>query len=355
MSDECFVVVNLLAGRGRCRRLWPAIEQSLRRSRLPFRHVFTEAPGAAIDIARRAAKDFSTVVAVGGDGTIHEVATGLVGTTAKLGIIPAGTGNDFVKMLGIPPKDPFKAIPILTAGRTARVDVGRIGERYFVNGLGMGLDGAIAWRVFRSWRWPALARWIYLYAAIREALFFCSSEMEITAPDWRVSDTLLMIGASNGRYHGGDFLLAPHAEIDDGLFDVYMISDMNPLRRIREIPKTRRGEHIFLPEVQIKRAPWIEILPKNPIPGHLDGEPTEFPAEKLRIELLPKELEVIVGEEKLAGLGSRYSTARWTSHRATSEGRSYVFTTGASWKSRGERLSDCLSKSTGLRSPTGGL
>jgi len=293
MTDEYFVIVNLLAGRGRCRRLWPSIECALRSSRLPFRHVFTAAPGAATEIARRTAKDFSTIVAVGGDGTIHEVAAGLMGSQAKLGIIPAGTGNDFVKMLGIPPKDPIGAIEILKSGLSRRVDVGRVGERYFVNGLGVGLDGAVAWRVFRSWRWPALARWIYLYAAVREALFFRSSDIEITAPDWRVSDTLLMVGASNGRYHGGDFLLVPHAEVDDGLFDVYMISDMPPLRRLREIPKTRRGEHISLPEVQIKRAPWIEIFTEQPLLGHLDGEPTEFPAGRLRIELLPKALEVI--------------------------------------------------------------
>jgi diacylglycerol kinase (ATP) len=295
MTDECFVIVNLLAGRGRCRRLWPSIERALRSSQLPFRHVFTQAPGAAIEIARRAAEDFSVVVAVGGDGTIHEVATGLMGSSAKLGIIPAGTGNDFVKMLGIPPKDPIGAIEILHSGLPRRVDVGRVGERYFVNGLGVGLDGAVAWRVWRSWRWPALAPWIYLYAAVREALFFRSSDVEIVAPDWGASGRLLMVGASNGRYHGGDFLLVPHAEIDDGLFDVYMIADMAPFRRLREVPKTRRGEHITLPEVQIRRAPWVEIVSKKPLLGHLDGEPVEFPAGRLRVELLPKALEVISG------------------------------------------------------------
>ncbi len=295
MADECFVIVNLLAGRGRCRRLWPSIERALRSSRLAFCHLFTEAPGAAIEIARRAAKDFSTIVAVGGDGTIHEVATGLMGSSAKLGIIPAGTGNDFVKMLGIPPKDPLRAIEILQEGRTRRVDIGRVGERYFVNGLGVGLDGAVAWRVWRSWRWPALAPWIYLYAAVREALFFRSSDVEIVAPDWRASGRLMMVGASNGRYHGGDFLLVPHAQVDDGLFDVYMIADMAPLKRILSISKTRRGEHISLPEVQIRRAPWVEIVSEKPLPGHLDGEPVEFPAERLRVELLPKALEVIGG------------------------------------------------------------
>ncbi len=293
MADECFVIVNLLAGRGRCRHLWPAIEHALKSSRLAFCHVFTEAPGAAIEIARRAAKNFSVVVAVGGDGTIHEVATGLMGSSAKLGIIPAGTGNDFVKMLGIPPKDPLRAVEILQEGQTQRVDIGRVGERYFVNGLGVGLDGAIARRVFRSWRWPLLARWIYLYAAIYEALYYRSSELEIRTPSWRHSGRLLMVGASNGRYHGGDFQLVPHAEIDDGFFDVYMISDMAPLRRIREIPKARRGEHITLPEVQIKRADRVEIISEDSLLGHLDGEPTEFPAGKIQIELLPKALEVI--------------------------------------------------------------
>lgn len=295
MSDECFIIVNLLAGRGRCRRLWPAIEHALRRSRLSFRYVFTEAPGAAIAIAQRAARDFSTVVAVGGDGTIHEVATGLMGTQAKLGLIPAGTGNDFVKMLSIPPKDPIQAIPILERGQTRRVDVGRVGEHYFVNGLGVGLDGAVAWRVFRSWRWPGLAPWIYLYAAVREALFFRSGELAVRAPEWEHAGTVMMLGVCNGRYLAGDFRLAPYAEVDDGLFDIYLIADMAPLRRILQIPKARRGEHISLPEVQIKRAPWVEIVSESSLMGHLDGEPIEFPPGKLRIELLPQALEVIVG------------------------------------------------------------
>ncbi|MCX8102890.1 MAG: diacylglycerol kinase family lipid kinase [Candidatus Bipolaricaulota bacterium] len=293
MTDECFVIVNLLAGRGRCRRLWPSIERALKSSRLPFRHVFTEAPGAAIEVARRAAEDFSVVVAVGGDGTIHEVATGLMGTEAKLGIIPAGTGNDFVKMLGIPPKDPLPAIPILEAGRTKRVDVGRIGEHYFVNGLGVGLDGAVAWRVFRSWRWPWLAHWIYLYAVVREALFFQSDALSVCAPEWEHSGTLMMLGVCNGRYLAGDFQLAPHAEIDDGLFDVYLISDMPPLRRILQIPKARKGRHLELPEVQLRHTPWVEIASERPLLGHLDGEPIEFPPGRLRVELLPKALEVI--------------------------------------------------------------
>lgn len=295
MTDECFVVVNLIAGRGRCRRLWPAIEHTLKNSRLSFRHEFTEAPGAATELARRVAQDFSTVIAVGGDGTIHEVAAGLMHTRATLGIIPAGTGNDFVKMLGIPPLDVRRAVAILEAGQTKRVDVGRIGEHHFVNGLGVGLDGAVAWRVFRRWHWPGLARWTYLYAATREALFFRSFELEITAANWRESGKLLMAGASNGRYHGGDFKLAPNAEIDDGLFDVYMISDMHPVKRIREIPKVRRGEHLSLPEVQIKRAPWVEIFSEKPLLGHLDGEPMEFPAGSLQVELLPQALEIIVG------------------------------------------------------------
>lgn len=293
MNDEYFVIVNLLAGRGRCRRLWPQIEALLKKNKLSFRAALTEAPGTATEIARRASRDFSIVVAVGGDGTIHEVAGGLIGTKTKLGIIPAGTGNDFVKMLEIPALDPAPAVKILQAQRSRRVDAGRWGERTFVNGLGVGLDGAAAWRIFRRWNWPGLAHWTYLYAAVYEALFYRSSELEIRAPDWQVSGRLMMVGASNGRFHGGDFKLAPEAEIDDGLFDIYMISEMSPLRRLQKIPMVRRGEHLGLPEVQIRRAPWIEISSERPLLGHLDGEPLEFPAGSFRVEILPKALEVI--------------------------------------------------------------
>lgn len=291
MTEELFLIVNLLAGQGRCRRLWPVIERVLKCSGLPFYHEFTKAPGAATEVARRAAKNSPVVVAVGGDGTIHEVVGGLMGTGSRLGIIPAGTANDFVKMLGIPP-DPHRAVVILKAGQTKRVDVGQLGERYFVNGLGLGLDGAVAWRVFWRRGWPG--HFIYLYAAIREALSFRASELEVKGPDWSCSGRLMMVGATNGRHFGG-FILTPYAEIDDGLFDVYMVSDMHPLRRITQIPKARRGAHLSLPEVRIERAPWVEITSERPLLGHLDGEPVELPPGSFRVELLPRALEVIAG------------------------------------------------------------
>lgn len=295
MSEEYFLIVNLLAGRGRCRYLWPQLEHLLRKTGLNFRFALTEAPGAGTELAARASRDYPVVVAVGGDGTIHEVAAGVMGSQAKLGIIPAGTGNDFVKMLGIPPDDLVQAAQILKESRSKKVDVGRLGERFFVNGLGLGLDGAVAWRVFRLWRWPIVRHWIYLYAAIHEALCFRSVRLEIKGPDWKYSGALMMLGASNGRYHGGDFKLAPNAEIDDGLFDVYLIADMSPLRRLLKIPIVRRGEHLELPEVQMQRASWIEIVSEKPLLGHLDGEPIELPAGGFRVGLLPKALEVIVG------------------------------------------------------------
>ncbi len=292
MSEEYCVIVNLLAGRGRCRHLWPQIEALLKKTGLRFHAVLTEAPGTATEIAVRASRDFPVVVAVGGDGTIHEVAGGLIGTKTQMGIIPAGTGNDFVKMLDVP-LEPRRAVEILKRRETQRVDVGRVGEHYFVNGLGVGLDGAVAWRCFRLQRWPG--HFIYLYAAIHEALLFRSLAIEIKGPDWKHSGSLMMVGASNGRYHGGDFKLAPEAEIDDGLFDVYMISDMGRWRRLLKIPVVRRGEHLGLPEVQIKRAPWVEISSEQPLLGHLDGEPMELPAQGFRVEILPRALEVIVG------------------------------------------------------------
>lgn len=292
MSEEYFVIVNLLAGRGRCRQLWPQIEALFKKTGLRFRAVLTEAPGTATAIAARASRDFPVVVAVGGDGTIHEVAAGVIGSQAQLGIIPAGTGNDFVKMINVP-LEPRRAIEILKQSQTQPVDVGRVGEHYFVNGLGLGLDGAVAWRCFRLQRWPG--HFIYLYAAIHEALLFRSLEIEIKGPGWRHSGSLMMVGASNGQFHGGDFKLAPHAEIDDGLFDIYMISEMRRWRRLLKIPVVRRGEHLGLPEVQMKRAPWVEISSEQPLLGHLDGEPLEFPAGGFRVEILPRALEVIVG------------------------------------------------------------
>jgi diacylglycerol kinase (ATP) len=114
-------------------------------------------------------------------------------------------------------------------------------------------------------------------------------------PLWGFEGLFMMAGASNGHCHGGDFLLAPHAKVDDGLLDIHLITDMHPLRRLRQIPKVKKGEHITLAEVQMHQAPWLEFSSTEKLLAHLDGEPFTIIPGISRVEILPAELQVIVG------------------------------------------------------------
>jgi YegS/Rv2252/BmrU family lipid kinase len=311
MAERFFVILNPTCGRGQGERLLPRVRAALDQHRLDYRLYCTARAGEAIEVAVKASRDFSVIVAAGGDGTVNEVANGVMGSEAAVGVIPIGSGNDFAKSLSVPP-DLSKAVAILQKAQRRRVDLARLVERLgdlptridsqcrtdvagkspiFTNGLGIGLDGAVSHRnrVIKHLK----GELAYLWAAVREALAFRALPLELRTPDWSYTGTVLLAGASNGRFQGGDFMLAPQAEVDDGLLDVHLITDMQPLRRLMQIPKVRRGEHLSLPEVTILKAPWLELSSSVRLPAHLDGEPLFLEPGRVRVEVLPGGLEVI--------------------------------------------------------------
>lgn len=294
-EDTIVCVVNPVAGRGRTQRLLPALRARLDAQPRPYELRLTSGPGDAVERAQDAVKRGASIVAaVGGDGTVHEVANGLLSSAtpqgAALGVIPTGSGNDFCKAIGVP-LSLEGAVRALVEGRPKRVDVARLGDRYIVNGLGIGLDGAVAHRYRRMRRLRGEPG--YLWGAIHEALTFRAFSARVRGPDWEHAGPVLFVGASNGPYHGGDFRLAPDARVDDGQLDVHVVRDMPPLRRLVQIPKVRRGTHLKLPEFSLRRAPWVEFSVERRLPAHADGEPFWLEPGCHRVTLCPKALTVI--------------------------------------------------------------
>ena len=295
-KKDYLLIVNPTAGRGRTGRLLSSLDSSLKAHGLQYEFRSTHRPGEATKIARSAlVEGFKYIVAVGGDGTAHELVNGLIGSSVAFGMIPTGGGNDFPKAAGIP-LDFSQAINTLSEKHSRRVDVGLLGNRYFINGLGIGLDGAVSHRYKNMKRLRGELG--YLLGAVQEALSFSGFRVEITIPDWSYKGSALLIGASNGPSQGGDFKLAPEARVDDGFLDIHVISDMTPMRRLIQIPKVRQGKHLSLSEVEIKRAPWMEINLDRLLPAHLDGEPFFLEPGRHRIEVVPGALEVISSREK---------------------------------------------------------
>ena len=240
---------------------------------------------------------------VGGDGTVHEVANGLLASGAGVGVelalLPRGTGKDFVRSLRIPARL-GAAIDVARDGQARAVDAGRAryrawdgseAEAYFVNFAGAGISGAIARRANDSSK--ALGgRLSFLSATI--AVFARWTSVPVTADvdGEQRSGPMFEVLAMNGDYAAGGMLVAPDAELDDEQFDVVLIGDVTKADFVRTFPKIYRGKHLSHPKIEVLRGRVVTVDGRTPLPIVLDGEqPGTTPA---RFDVLPGALRVRV-------------------------------------------------------------
>ncbi len=288
-----FLIVNLIAGHGRCKTLFPKVKAELDRRGIEYELHFTNEPQEATDVAKWGIEaGFRRVVAMGGDGTVNEVTNGMLGKDAVLAVIPAGTGNDFVRMLGIP-ADPFDAIDVLTEGQERTMDLGRVADdRCFVNGMGIGIDAQVARDVLQMERLTGAVA--YVSAAVKEVFRFKAFPATIESADWRLDVTCLSIGVSNGKYAGGGFKLAPEADVVDGMIDISAIEDYSRLERLVRLPRVRAGKHLRWRKVHYCQLAEATIASPNKLIAHMDGEPYRLPTDPFRVRVLPNALRVLV-------------------------------------------------------------
>jgi len=284
------VIVNPWAGRGAGQRLLPRMADLL--AGLHYDLVVTEYPRHATELAAAAATrgGYDAVVAVGGDGTVLEVLNGLIGTEIPLAVLPIGSGNDFVKPLGIP-RDLQAAALLLWDGRARRIDLGRTGSTYFGNGLGIGFDAQVANEARRLPRLAGLT--LYLVALWRTAWRFRAPPMTISFDGRETRGRYLMANVANGRCLAANFWLAPQAEMDDGLFDLCLIRHMPLPLFFYHIPKVFKGKHTRLREVTMARARSVQVETAWPVPVHADGEILAEATTFLEVEIVPSALRVL--------------------------------------------------------------
>lgn len=292
-KSRYFLIVNLIAGQGRCKELFPKVKLELDRRQIQYDLHFTNEPMEAVDVAKMGIEaGFSHIVAMGGDGTVNEVANGLLGSDATLAVIPAGTGNDFIRMLGIP-GNPMQAIDTLLDGTTRTMDLGQVeDDRCFVNGLGIGLDAQVARDVLKMERLRGAPA--YITAAVRQVFRFRAFPVTLSTPEEQFELTCLSVGVANGIYAGGGFKLAPKADIDDGLIDISALGDYPKLERLFRLPKVRAGKHIDWQNVTYRQASEVTISSPNKLIAHVDGEPYRLPSDSFTVRALPQALRVLV-------------------------------------------------------------
>jgi YegS/Rv2252/BmrU family lipid kinase len=307
------VIANPKSAAGSTRERWSAIASDLRTHFGPFTVAFTKGPGDGIEIARRSAEAGRTfIIACGGDGTINEIANGILqsGKDVELGIFPSGTGGDFRRTLAIP-SEIREAARALRDGDTKLIDVGKVtfvdhhdkpAERYFLNVTSFGLAASIIERVKGS----TSLSWVPLNNVRGRASFALSTLQEViaigaTTVRVRIDDkeerTLQTVNfcVANARFFGGGMKIAPAAKINDGFLDVINIGDINTAKIILNAYTLYRGTHLDLPEVKDTLAKRIEARPlrdDQEVHIEIDGElPGKLPAV---YEVIPGALRVRV-------------------------------------------------------------
>ena len=311
------VIANPKSAAGATREKWSAIASDLRTHFGAFNVAFTKGPGDGIEISRRAAvAGRSLIIACGGDGTVNEIANGILqsGQDAELGIFPSGTGGDFRRSIGMP-NEPREAARALRDGETKRIDVGKVtfvdhndspAERYFLNVTSFGLAASIIERVkgTTSLSWLPLdnvrGRASFALSTLQEVIAIgpTSVRVKIDDKDEAALQTVNFCVA-NARYFGGGMMIAPEAKLTDSFLDVINIGDINTAKIILNAYTLYRGTHLDLPEVKDTLAKRIEARPLNSdqeVHIEMDGElPGKLPAV---YEVVPGALRLRVPKQK---------------------------------------------------------
>lgn len=297
------VIVNPVAGARSTLRKWRIISRLLERIGLSFDFNYTEGVGHAMELARAAASDgYRYLVAVGGDGTVNEVANGILrspnAASTALGVVSTGTGSDFARSTGIP-RDYAAACSNLTSPKRLSIDAGVVEyqkdgetrERFFVNSAGVGFDAAVvkATNSFPKFFGGTVP---YVGGLLRTLFLYKNKPVVMRLEEGEDSRKVLAITVANGNYCGGGMRIAPLAELGDSLLDVVVIGDMGKFELLKEFPTVYKGTHINHPKVVMKKTSRLSIESAEPMLLYADGEMLgECP---VSFRVVPAALKVVV-------------------------------------------------------------
>lgn len=307
--DKVHVIVNPFSARGKTRERWHLIREAIRSYFKEFRYVFTERPKQATQIVRELLKDgFDLIIGVGGDGTLNEISNGFfrddsperINDDASLGIIPSGTGSDFIRFMRVP-RDFKKSAENIKSSNKKKIDIGRISftgprrneerkDQYFINIADFGLGAEVIRNLSVSdpiKRGPLT----YYKGLLKTILHYRSKKVKLSIDGGPEMERDLLIGAiANGRIFGGGMIIAPEAEIDDGYFDLVLVEDMKKFEIIRNSRRLYSGTIHTHPKVSVIKARSIRVRPADER-NETDGVSVEYDGEVG--EMLPAEFTVI--------------------------------------------------------------
>ncbi|MBL7825542.1 MAG: diacylglycerol kinase family lipid kinase [Saprospiraceae bacterium] len=282
-------IVNPKAGTNLQKNIVTTVEKHLNHRRFIYGIWPTEGPGHGYKLAQKAiAEGYEIVVAVGGDGSINEIASALINTKVALGIVPAGSGNGLAMHLGYG-REISRAVKLLNSAEVRLMDVGYMNDRPFFNVAGIGFDGLVSNMMKNSGKRGFLP---YFLKSVEAGLTYNAVDCTIYVDDQIMEERCFAIAIANGPMYGYNVQIAPDAKIDDGLFEVVLLKDAPRWQYFAAVPATLNGKIYEASFVRHFTAKSIKVVANQPLFVHVDGEGIEL-NEPLEFTIKPKALHLL--------------------------------------------------------------
>ena len=265
------LLINPKSGNGRGNRVGKLVKQELKALGIEYIDVSADNAQESQENLKsklRESQEFEGLFLIGGDGTVNLAVQELVGSDLGLALIPAGTGNDFARTLNLKLKNPEQLISEYLSSRPTLIDVGKVGEKYFVDVLSTGFDSMVNERANAMKRIKGRAK--YNVSILMVLSTFKPKHYRFSIDGFSFESKAMLIAVSNGICYGGGMKVTPDAKIDDGLFDILILSPVSKFEFLKVFPKVFSGTHTTHPAVKISRGKSVEI--DSDAVAYADGE-----------------------------------------------------------------------------------
>jgi diacylglycerol kinase (ATP) len=297
-NNEWVFIVNPIAGNGFGKTIIPKLTEMIEKHDVKAEIVLTERSGHAAELSEQYLnKGFRNIIAVGGDGTFNEICRPLINKgNVTAGIIPAGTGNDFIQILGFPDRFEDSDWDIFFNRSVIGMDAGSCNGMIFLNGMGLGFDAQVAAENYTEpGKVKTGSKHKYIWHIVKTLLFFREKKMTvITGAEHHETDCFINTIAIGRRFAGG-FFLTPKAIANDGLLDVCMIKKLSLLERFSILLKVPNGNHVTDKRVNYYQSKGLNLEFPEVVPFHVDGE--LYFSHKFAVDILPEAIKIIYNSD----------------------------------------------------------
>lgn len=297
-NEKWVFIVNPIAGNHFAKTLLPKIESEIQKHHIDATVVLSEYHGHATELAQKSVDDGTKyIIAVGGDGTLNEIAKVLVGNSRViLGIIPAGTGNDFIQILGFPNRFEEHHWDQFFKKNTILMDAGTCNGVHFFNGMGLGFDAQVASENYiDDGKVKKGGKDKYIWHILKTLLFYREKMMTVYTNGTKQRTNCFINTIAIGRRFAGDFFLTPKAIANDGLLDICAIKELNLFQRLKILLMVPKGKHVNDKNVNYYQTEKVEMEFDQKVPFHVDGE--LYFSNHFKVIVLPKAIQIIYNSE----------------------------------------------------------